>query len=284
MKALLQSYNTFLRGRWLLPRSIEYYEWHITHFFQYTWSKVSDFWDLKKFRERYNRIIDRESLCNESKKKHLKCARIFADFLIQEEIIKYNAPRDIKPPRVQTSLPIPVEDENIDTIFSAINRRWSWFLRERNTMIINLFLYTGLRRGELLSLRREHINEERIFVRSWKWNKDRTVYIPQHFSSLLDDYMRKTHGVSEYLFFTGQSEKMSESTIKRVFQEIKKITKIEKLYPHKLRHTYATRMLEQNIDLAVVRDQMGHASISTTNRYIAVRDKHRREAVQNLQF
>jgi len=80
---------------------------------------------LKKFRERYYIIIDRPSLSNESKKKHLKCARIFGNFLIQEGIIKINAPRNINPPKVQTRLPIVVEDEEIHDIFTAIEKRWS---------------------------------------------------------------------------------------------------------------------------------------------------------------
>lgn len=284
MKTLFQKYNTFLQARWLLPRSIHYYEWHIKKFFEYTNIELKEFWDLKLFRHRYYKIIERQSLCNESKKKHLKCARIFADFLIQEEIIEFNAPREITPPRVQTKLPIAVEDEDISSIFSAINRRWDGFLKFRNTMIIQTFLYTGLRRNELLNLKREHIHDGRIFVKSGKWNKDRTVYIPRHFFLQLQDYMKKTYGVSEYLFYTQASPQMSETTIKRIFREIKKSSDIRTLYPHKLRHTFASRMLEQNIDIAVVREQMWHQSIATTNRYIAVRDAHRKESVQALHF
>lgn len=284
MKTLFSQYNTFLKAKWLLPRSIDYYMWHIEHFFQYTNCNVEDFWDFKKFKKKWYVIIERPTLCNESKKKHLKCARIFADYLVEEDIIEYNAPRNIKPPRVQTSLPIAVEDEEISSVFRAIDRRWTGFLLLRNRTIIETFIYTGLRRNELIELKREHVYIDRIFVQSGKWNKDRTIYIPAQFSEKLQEYMKITTGVSEYVFYTEISPKLSTSTMKRIFSEIRKKCDIKKFHPHRLRHTYASRMLEQWIDLPVVRDQMGHQNIATTNRYIAVRNKHRKKAVENLSF
>ena len=284
MKAVFTKFKTFLKARGVTERTLEYYIWHTEKFFQYTDAKISDYWDLKKFRERYYIIIDRSSLSNESKKKHLKCARIFADFLIQEEIIEINAPRLITPPKVQTSLPIPVEDEEINSVFSAIQKRWSWFLRLRNSILIETFLYTWLRRNELLNLKRENITEEKIFVKWWKWDKDRSIYIPDHFYQKLLEYMKITSHVSDFLFYSIRKEKLTESWIKKIFDEIKKKANIKILHPHRLRHTYASRLIEKGIDIGVVKEQMWHANISTTNRYIAVRDSHRKNVIQNLKF
>lgn len=278
MKNIFDKFTLYLKAKWNSKRTLEYYTWHTEKFFQYTDAKISDYWDLKKFRERYYIIIDRSSLSNESKKKHLKCARIFADFLIQEEIIEINAPRLITPPKVQTSLPIPVEDEEINSVFSAIQKRWSWFLRLRNSILIETFLYTWLRRNELLNLKRENITEEKIFVKWWKWDKDRSIYIPDHFYQKLLEYMKITSHVSDFLFYSIRKEKLTESWIKKIFDEIKKKANIKILHPHRLRHTYASRLIEKGIDIGVVKEQMWHANISTTNRYIAVRDSHRKEA------
>ncbi|RAL57556.1 hypothetical protein BLD25_02790 [Candidatus Gracilibacteria bacterium GN02-872] len=151
-------------------------------------------------------------------------------------------------------------------------------------MLIETFLYTGLRRNELLELKRENISENKIFVSSGKGDKDRSIYIPDHFYQKLLEYMKVTAYVSDFLFFSQRREKLSESGIKKIFDEIKKKSGIKVLHPHRLRHTYASRLLEQGIDLAVVRDQMGHTNISTTNRYIAVRDSHRKNVIQNLKL
>lgn len=284
MKNIFKKFELYLKAKWNSQRTIEYYTWHTEKFFQYTNCKISDYGDLKKFREKYYKIIERPSLSNESKKKHLKCARIFSDFLIEQEIIKENVARLIQPPKVQTKLPIVVEDDEIISVFDAINKRWTGFLRLRNNILIETFLYTGLRRNELLNLKREYITEEKIFVKSGKWNKDRSIYIPKHFYEKLEEYMKITAWVSEYLFFSYKKEKLTQSGIKKIFDEIKKVAKLKVLHPHRLRHTYASRLLEQWIDLAVVRDQMWHTNISTTNRYIWVRDSHRKNIIQKLVY
>ena len=284
MENILNKFKLYLKAKWNSKRTLEYYIWHTEKFFQYTEAKVSDYWNLKKFKDRYYIIIDRPSLSNESKKKHLKCARIFSDFLVEEEIIEINAPRLITPPKVQTKLPIVIEDEEIKDVFSAINKRWIWFLNLRNSILIETFLYSGLRRNELINLKRENILDSKIFVKSGKWNKDRVIYIPEHFYKKIIEYMKITNWVSEYLFFSQRKEKMSESWIKKIFDEIKKIANIKILHPHRLRHTYASRMIEQGIDIAVVKEQMWHTNIATTNRYIAVRDSHRKEVIQKLWF
>ena len=284
MENILNKFKLYLKAKWNSKRTLEYYIWHTEKFFQYTEAKVSDYWNLKKFKDRYYIIIDRPSLSNESKKKHLKCARIFSDFLVEEEIIEINAPRLITPPKVQTKLPIVIEDEEIKDVFSAINKRWIWFLNLRNSILIETFLYSGLRRNELINLKRENILNSKIFVKSGKWNKDRVIYIPDHFYKKIIEYMKITNWVSEYLFFSQRKEKMSESWIKKIFDEIKKIANIKILHPHRLRHTYASRMIEQGIDIAVVKEQMWHTNIATTNRYIAVRDSHRKKVIQKLWF
>lgn len=284
MENIFNKFKLYLKAKWNSKRTLEYYTWHTEKFLQYTSAEISDYWDLKKFRERYYIIINRPSLANESKKKHLKCARIFADFLIQEEIIEINAPRLITPPKVQTRLPIVVEDEEISSVFHAIEKRWSWFYKIRNSMLIETFLYTWLRRNELLNLKRENITEEKIFVKWWEWDKDRSIYIPEEFSKKLNEYMKITAHVSDFLFFSQRKEKLTESWIKKIFDEIKKIANIKILHPHRLRHTYASRLIEKGIDIGVVKEQMWHANISTTNRYIWIRDSHRKSVIQNLKF
>lgn len=284
MKNIFDKFKTFLKAKGNSKRTIDYYIWHTKKFLEYTEAKFSDFWNLKKFRERYYIIIDRESLGNDSKKKFLKCARIFSDFLLQEEVIEENVARKINPPKVQTRLPIPIEDEEISSIFYAIEKKWTWFLKLRNSILIETFLYTGLRRNELLNLKREDITENKIFVNSGKWWKDRNIYIPDHFYKKLIEYIKITSWVSEYLFYSIKRNKLTESWIKEIFDNIKKISWLKRIYPHRLRHTYASRMIEQGIDIAVVKEQMWHANISTTNRYIAVRDSHRKAVIQNLKF
>lgn len=276
-------FELYNKAKWNGKRTLEYYTWHIKKFFEYTNCDFTDFWNLKNFREKYYIIINR-NISNEWKKKYLKCCRIFSDFLIEEEIISLNAPRLINPPKVQTRLPIVVEDEEIKNIYEAIDKRWFWFLKLRNSMLIRTFLSTWLRRNEVLNLKRQDIFYDKIFVKKGKWWKDRFVYISEEFHEKLDYYIKATAWVSEYLFYSNRKNKLNESSIKEIFKEIKKISWIDKFHPHRLRHTYASRMVEKWVDIWIIREQMWHSNISTTNRYIAVRDSHRKKVIQNLRF
>ena len=284
MKKIFNKYATFLKRKWLSERGFEYYFWHIQKFFEYTNCTIKDFENIKKFRKRYDKIILRESLCNESKKKHLKCARIFGDFLKEEGKITENVARLIKPPKVQLSLPLPVEDSEIRDIFTIISRRWKWFLAYRNRVIIETFLNTGLRRAELINLKRSEIFEDHIFVKNWKGRKDRVVYLPADFIPILKDFVKVTDGKSEFLFFLMRSEKISIRAMSAIFEAIRKEGKMDRLHAHKMRHTYASRVLENWISLSVLRDQLWHSSIATTNRYIAVRNQYRKEQMEKFKL
>lgn len=282
MEKVLKKYNIFLKRKGLSVRGEEYYMWHTKKFFEYTGAKIKDFGDKKKFQKKYDKIILRETLCNESKKKHLKCARIFADFLVEEKIIWTNAPRKIQPPKVQTSLPIPIEDSDIVNIFQAIKRRWGWMLAYRNTMIVETLLNTWIRRAEIINLKRCNVHDDHIIIKCGKGRKDRVVYISREFFSKIREYMNCTDGVSEYVFFTQRSNQISIRAMSRIFEVLKAETQIEELFAHKMRHTYASKVLENWISLAVLREQLGHTNIATTNRYLAVTNKHRKSSMENF--
>lgn len=121
-------------------QTLFYYQEYMARFFRYTHAKFSDFGDKKLFTKAYERLFLIDSICNETRKKHLKVARIFADFLIENDIITNNAPRQIKPPKVTKPLPKPLEDNEIQGIYQVIRFRYSGFLAERNIMIIKTFL------------------------------------------------------------------------------------------------------------------------------------------------
>lgn len=165
MKTLLKKYKIFLQKRGICESSVEYYVRYITRFIEYTSPSLSDFEKKKKFDDKYTLLFNRD-IKNETRKKYLKCARIFADFLISEKLIKKNAPRKIDNPRVQSPLPFALEDEEIQEIYRVIKTRWSGFLQYRNMLIIDMLLYTGIRRSELINLTRDNIHNEFIFIKN----------------------------------------------------------------------------------------------------------------------
>ena len=277
-----EKFRLFNARRGVDTSTLDYYHNYMDRFFRYTGAKIDDFCDRKKLLNQYEKLYKIESIKNETRKKHLKVLRMFLDFLEENEIITENIARKIKPPRVPRALPRPLEDHEINKIFDIINTRYTGFLRDRNEMIIKTFLNSGLRLMELLNLQKNDIVGNRLFVRAGKGDKDRLIYLTEEFAKEIEKY--KNTYPSSNIFTNIRGGDLGESGLKRLFENIKKYTKNPTITAHRLRHTYATKLMENGVDAGVIKEQMGHADISTTNRYIGVRDAHRQKVMEVLRM
>jgi len=128
----------------------------------------------------------------------------------------------------------------------------------------------GLRISEAVKLRVEDIDAQRMVIRVvGKGNKERLVPLPR---PLLDDLRRiwKTHCHPVWVFANkGRTNYVSAHTVSATFREVRKVTEsLQKVTPHSLRHSYATRLIERGIGIETVRILLGHASIKTTQTYL----------------
>ena len=283
MENFLPQFLTHLKQKGLSEKTLEFYEQYVTNFFKHTRIELQDLSRMSLFIKKYD-ILWQLPFKNSTRRKYINSFKVFVQFCIDRELIKLekNILENIKSPRVSQSLPKAMEFSEIETIFDTFPTLWNGEILERNLMIFNTFLYTGLRRQELINLEISHFLDNKILVQSGKWDKDRYIYLPHHFSTELRQFIQKTK-TQKYIFTTLWGDQITISSLRRIFEKISKNTHIY-IHPHKLRHEYASRMIEQGIDIATVRDQMGHSNISTTNRYIWVRDEHRARAIQILNF
>ena len=106
---------------------------------------ITCFGDPIKFHDAYSRIFKRDISTN-TKKKYLITARIFSDFLLKKNLIEVNYAREQKCPKIQKQIPCALTRSELEIIYQAIHERWSGHLRARNRMILDFFVYTGLRR------------------------------------------------------------------------------------------------------------------------------------------
>jgi site-specific recombinase XerD len=107
----------------------------------------------------------------------------------------------------------------------------------------------------------------------------RVIYLPEHFSLSLHTYMKKTNW--EYLFTSRTSEKLTPSGISVLFQTLRKVSGIS-VYPHMLRHDYASNCLRAWVDIYTTASQMGHSRISTTELYLCMNDEDKLQKMQLL--
>ncbi len=127
----------------------------------------------------------------------------------------------------------------------------------------------GLRRNELIHLRKTDIFFDRgqILVKSAKGDKDRTTILSESLALILKAYLKKHH--PNYWLFEGEDRKpYSGTSISRILSDAVQKAGIEKrVTPHMLRHSFATHMLEQGVDLRYIQTLLGHESTKTTEIY-----------------
>lgn len=148
--------------------------------------------------------------------------------------------------------------------------------------IIVAALNTGLRRGELLSLRWASIDlKARILkVERSKSGKPRFVEINSTLAALLDD-LRRGAPSAEYVFSNAKT-RLPFVEIGKAFRAACRRAKITGLRFHDLRHTFASRLIEAGVDIITVRDLLGHSSVKLTERYTHSRSELKRRAVEIL--
>ena len=159
----------------------------------------------------------------------------------------------------------------------------------RDTAAIALGVYAGLRVSEIRALDRDDVDLEdlTVRVREGKGGKDREVPLHETAGQLVRAYLaeRDQHHDAGHpaLFISRRGKRISVRAIQRMLVRVARAAAISKrISPHKLRHTFATLLLESGADLRTVQELLGHASIATTEIYTHVSGPHRRRAVDRL--
>lgn len=179
-------------------------------------------------------------------------------------------PGDIKVPkrekRTVNYLTEPEVREFIDVIAEK-QRGYSETNRLRNIAIAEVLFASGIRVGELCRLNRNSI-KNRQFTVAGKSKLPRPCYITEQAENAIIDYLKRRQDHEPALFVSNQTGKrITPGTVRRVFQNACKRSDFEGVHPHTLRHSLATYLLEQEVDLLYIGNILGHESLDTTKIY-----------------
>lgn len=143
----------------------------------------------------------------------------------------------------------------------------------KHKAIITMLYSSGLRRGELINLRIKDIDYDKhiVFIRGGKGKKDRTSILADNAILVLKKYIHLYH--PNYWLFEGFGRKRySPTSIVSILKKASIKSKLNKIVrPHMLRHSFATHLLEQGVDLRYIQNMLGHSSSKTTEIYTQVR-------------
>ncbi len=166
---LFPLFSAHLRRLGRTENTINFYHQYITNFVKFTGLEKSDLQNRKNFEEKYEKLWDR-NITNNTRKKYLQAIQRFTNFVIDQELenLENTIVNKIKPPQIKQKITPAMEISDIEKIFEIAEKIWHGKIRDRNMMILKLFLYAGLRRGELLDLERKDIGKNFIFVKNGK--------------------------------------------------------------------------------------------------------------------
>ena len=187
-------------------------------------------------------------------------------------------------PRIERYLPETLNELQVEQLIDSIDTKQPLGLRDR--AIVELLYASGLRIAELANARLENFNaEERILRVTGKGNKMRLVPVGGKATDALAAYLSTERPkmvkrqTSSEIFLSSRGTKLSTTRIWQIVKKRAKQSGLEaNIYPHLLRHSFATHLLSNGADLRIIQEMLGHADISTTQVYTHV-DQQRLKAV-----
>jgi len=185
-------------------------------------------------------------------------------------------------------LPKMLTEEETDRLLSQPNQRY--FGPHRDYLFMRLMLKAGLRASEATALRPEHVGlmSGKLSVREGKGAKDRTLWVGEEVLRELQEWMdRRTKEAngSTFLLPTRKGTEVATSHLRRLVKRYARkagIEEVNRVSPHTLRHTFATRLYRETSNIRMVQKALGHSDLSTTMIYTHVVDEELEGAMKGL--
>jgi integrase/recombinase XerD len=171
----------------------------------------------------------------------------------------------IKRPKKESHLPTTLSKPEIKLLLSQIKN-------EKSNLIASLIYAAGFRVSEITNLKTQDINlPEKIgHIRQAKGNKDRIFNIPDFLFYEIKNQLEKQTKTNQKYLFPGRSGKLSSRSIQKIISSAAKRSDLKNVHTHTLRHSFATHLLEDGVDIRKIQELLGHANLSTTQIYTHV--------------
>ena len=203
----------------------------------------------------------------------------FSKYLLNQSLLTVNPLLNIVSPKLDKPLPAHFSEKQ----FQELKEHIPSDIQELRAKVIIETLYgTGIRLSELWGMNLENINFNASTIKVLgKGDKERIVPITSYALRLIQEYftMRGTKLPSAPLIANKDGNRLSKRQIQRIVEkELSTVSDAKKRSPHTIRHTYATHILDNGADIRVVKELLGHSSISSTQIYTHVTKEKLKEA------
>jgi integrase/recombinase XerC len=264
----------------LSENTVSNYQRDLTRLIDHLSKREMTSWAALKSRDirGYIASLHREDLSARTIQRMLSSLRSFYRFMIREGWVNHNPAQAVEVPKAQKRLPSTLDVDQMSGLLSLNADDDGLVSRDRAMM--ELFYSSGIRLSELanLNLRDVDFSDQLVYV-TGKGNKQRVVPFGSQAKIALQKWLTHRDELGFYaemaLFITKKGRRIGVRTIqKRLKYWGKKQGISDNVHPHRLRHAFASHMLEASGDLRAVQELLGHADISTTQIYTHVDFQH----------
>lgn len=233
-------------------KTVKAYLFYVNNFLKYSKNKRLNEDIVKDFIQEEIRKKDPSTVSSE-----ISAIKFFFNKVLYQDLSLSHPKRNKKIPEILTVDEVRKLIENTKNI--------------KHKLIIKMLYGCGFRVSEIINLRKDNVNfnEGLIHINLAKGKKDRFVKLPNSIADELEKYCELYEG--DILFDSNRGGKLTTATIQAILKKAAKKTRIQKrVYPHLLRHSFATYLLEQGTDLKLIQKLLGHSDIKTTQIYLQI--------------
>ncbi|WP_092983701.1 site-specific tyrosine recombinase/integron integrase [Lacicoccus qingdaonensis] len=210
--------------------------------------------------------------------------RSYYHFLIEHGEVENHPFINLPFPKKEKALPTFLYENEIDALFESLDQSSKMYLRDK--AILELLYATGIRASELISLKTDRIDFDYMIIKVYgKGNKDRIVPFNEMTKSSLKEYIghfKKHIDESGSLWLNYRYEPLTVRGLRHVLDMmVKRSAQNFDLHPHKLRHSFATHLLNNGADIRAVQELLGHESLQTTQKYTHISKEQLRKTYLN---
>ncbi len=269
---------TFLKvEKNLSEHTIRAYESDLKQFFDF-WAQLPEqdkqHLSTRQIIERYLVNLFHKKIDKSTIARKFSCFKSFEKFLQTQGII---LKLKLKRPRLDKKLPIYLSVDEVFYLLDTIpNEKLSTKKPARDKAIFELLYATGIRCSELVAIKFKDLDMSNKTIRiKGKGKKERMVLFGQKAQEKLNQYFHnerpKIANPEEHIFLNNRDEVLTTRSIQRVFEMFRSFLKFERrITPHKIRHSFATHLLNQGVDLRTVQELLGHKTLASTEKYTHV--------------
>lgn len=232
--------------------------------------------------------LRKKNLSRRTIARKLSAIRSFYKYLVIEGVVEHNIAAEVITPKQFKELPLFLYPKEIEILLSQPE---DTVLGIRDRAILELLYATGVRVGELVSIKISDLNLGANYIIVYgKGSRERVVFFGQKAEESLDKYLKNSRPFllkkdisSDFLFLNKNGTGISDRSVRRIVDKyVKKACLNKKISPHTLRHTFATHLLNNGADLKTVQELLGHESLSTTQIYTHVTRERLKEVYEKV--